>query len=217
MARKRLSDLLRQEVKKPLETENSETTANAEGLESPPEASEPEEPTLDATPKPVEPVESPTLAEPMPEPVNPLESVVTELKADLEQSQQQVRSLEQQIADLQTQLTTQTDLIKTLQVDQQQISKLKAELKQAKATALKLAETNTKLTADLTALQQQAKQAPKPEEKVPSAQRATTPSSSTPLKQEIIHKQQMQTLTHPMFPNKSLPGHLSDQDLGWVD
>jgi len=208
MARKRLSDLLREEVKKPSEASASPEPEVKEGPEKtkqPPEqeatASKvmPNEPSVEATgPSPRE------------------------------------TELEKQIADLKAELKQQTTAAKKLQTNLEHTEKryqqLETELAEAKQTALQLADNNAQLKQELDTLKQSQKpqQMPSsvPTKSVASAKpvpaSASTPSretsSSHPLtQQEVLRRRQADSLAHPMFPAGNSPGHLSEQDLGWVD
>jgi peptidoglycan hydrolase CwlO-like protein len=183
MARKRVSDVLREEVNKPVDVE-------AEVVEKASEAGK------DAI---------------APAPDTTQLALIETLKTELEQAKQREIALQNQVTQLQEKLDKQQDLIHDLNGDASKVDALKTELEQAKTTALRLAEVNATLTQELAALRAPARQpAPAPMVRADAAKRAMTP-------QEAMRQQQMQALSHPVFPAGPQPGQLSNQDLGWVD
>ncbi|HEY9615750.1 MAG TPA: hypothetical protein V6C64_02845 [Microcoleaceae cyanobacterium] len=242
MARKRLSDLLREEAGKPTADAKAVTP---EATESPAlEQNQDSEPAID--------VEAVPVNEGQPE----LETLVAELKTAVEQAEQREAELKQQVHDLKAELKTQAidlkqaksqletaerhndqletemnaqaaeikQLQSSLKTTEQKAKQLDAELTEAKQAALQLAEANSKLTQALEASKQSAKPAAKlaaqPAAK-PAAQPvarpvspATQPAPLTPA--DSFRQLQERSLAHPIFPNK-VPGQLTEQDLGWVD
>lgn len=125
MPRKRIGDLLREEVQKSLEPE-AENVQN--GGES---------------------------AQESPEPKIELETTVTDLRESLQEAQQRENSLQQQIADLQSDLQEQKTLVEKLEADIQRTNRLKAELEQARKVILQLSEANSKLTEEVNTLRKE--------------------------------------------------------------
>ena len=141
--KQRISDLLRQEAQKLPDTEDKsaiDTTA-VEVVEKDAKTVE-ESATIAATESPQD-DGSPTKAE--------LEATIAELKAALAQSQkleiaqQHEVSLQQQVIDLQSELSQQRELVAKLKKDLEEVNSLKSELKKTKEDALQLAEANSKL------------------------------------------------------------------------
>jgi chromosome segregation ATPase len=187
MARKRVADILREEVNKP-------AVAVAVAVE---------ESSSEAGNGAIAPASSPdTTAQ---------SALIDRLKTDLEQSKQRETTLQQQVTELQAKLDRQEDLIGEMQADLVKVDGLKAELEQAKSTVLRLAEVNANLTQELEALRSPSrKPSPAPMVRVDAATRSAA-------SQEAMREQQMQALSHPVFPAGNQPGQLSNQDLGWVD
>ncbi|MCL1462999.1 hypothetical protein [Argonema galeatum] len=92
-----------------------------------------------------------------------LEATIVELKAALEQASQlelahqHEGSLQQQVIELQSELTEQKNLVHKLQKDLKQVDKLKADLEQTKKEALQLADANSKLIEEMNALKKETK------------------------------------------------------------
>ncbi|KJH72824.1 hypothetical protein [Aliterella atlantica] len=140
-----------------------------------------------------------------------LEALVNDLRAALEESQKYSNSLEQKVADLQSDLQTQkasvqklkaelkeaeqnSSEIKTLRSEVGKIDKIKAELEDAKNFILQLSETNTK-----------------------SSKKPATPSKQS---QQIVPSKSNEVLTTPT--DKVIHSHLpsttlTNSDIGWVD
>lgn len=140
MAKKRISDLIHEEAQNLPDSDGTpviEVTAQ-EVLEE--DAEPANELPINATEKPTASSKSPTKAE--------LEATVTELKAALEQGSQKESLLQQQIADLRSELDEQKTFVKKLQKELEQAKPLKAELEQVKKAAVQLAEANSKLIAE---------------------------------------------------------------------
>lgn len=140
-----------------------------------------------------------------------LEALVNDLRAALEESQKYSNSLEQKVADLQSDLQTQkasvqklkaelkeaeqnNSEIKTLRSEVGKIDKIKAELEDAKNFILQLSETNTKSSKKPATASKQSQQI------VPSrsGEVLTTPSD------RVIHSH---------LPSTTL----TNSDIGWVD
>jgi predicted RNase H-like nuclease (RuvC/YqgF family) len=150
MARKRLGDLLRQEAEKSPNSESQpviEVTAE-ELLED--DTKTVEELPINTSNKSSANDTSPTKAE--------LEATVAELKAALEQghqlelAHQHEGSLQQQVNELQAELSEEKKLVQKLQKELEKANSFKAELDQAKKTALQLAQENSKLIEEINAL-----------------------------------------------------------------
>lgn len=140
-----------------------------------------------------------------------LEALVNDLRAALEESQKYSNSLEQKVADLQSDLQTQkasvqklkaelkeaeqnSSEIKTLRSEVGKIDKIKAELEDAKNFILQLSETNTK-----------------------SSKKPATPSKQS---QQIVPSKSKEILTTPTdrVIHSHLPSTtLTNSDIGWVD
>lgn len=228
MARKRLSDLLREEVQKPTEAD----TAPPEAVDAPTieiEAEVAAEPATDKTTK-SEPAKAtkktpaktakPDGANPAAESITALQTEIDTLTTALTTSENRVGELQKEIAALQAELQAKTTETQTLtsQLDKatQQARSLEQELAEAKQTILQLAETNTQLQAkQQTAIAPPAARPTTPAKPAPSTGKLTNSPLS---QQEIIHRRQAESLAHPIFPSTDkTPGQLSEQDLGWVD
>jgi chromosome segregation ATPase len=117
------------------------------------------------------------------------------LQAALQKAQQQEQTLQAQIDSLQTRLDQQTEQIQHLQAQLQPTHQLQAALEKAEAAARHLAALNEQLTAENALL------------KTPSTTALATPSKQS----------QFASLSHPVFPNSTLPSGMSDQEVGWFD
>lgn len=204
MARKRLSDLLREEVQKPTDND-ANTLASDNGKQKSAGSARSRKPAAGITPQPKAAAPAETKS---PE----SEAELKELKLELERSQQREASLKQELEALQTSLDQQDSLVKTLKADLSKADSLKGELEQAKKAALQLAEENTQLRETINSAKQQ-----KPAEVAAPPPKPTATPHHTALSQSEIMKRQTASLTHPVFPVGKSPGYLSDQDLGWVD
>lgn len=230
--KKRLSDLLREEVKKPAEAETSPATeaepakkdnrstgtarSNRQKAQSAKStAADPSPPETVAAPIPTVPADA-TGADP-----------VGPLKAALEAAKNQEVELKQEIARLTAELKTQTESTQQLQTQLQQVDthtqQLETELSEAKHTVLQLVEVNTQLKQDLESAKARSQpQAAAPPPAKPRQEEAK-PAKSAPLaasalsQQEMLRRRQQDSLAHPVFPAGPAPGHLSEVDLGWVD
>ncbi|HBB32205.1 MAG TPA: hypothetical protein DDZ80_27640 [Cyanobacteria bacterium UBA8803] len=164
MAKKRLTDLLREEVAKspePLDEDMQETTTEPQVQQN---AEAVEELTMNIQAKPSTRSSTPTKAE--------LEATVTELKAALAEAQnkettlaelkeawaeanKREASLQEQITDLQADLQQQKQSVEQLQKELQEIDQLKTELDKAKKAAVQLAQANEKLTQEISTLKKE--------------------------------------------------------------
>ncbi|HEY9848023.1 MAG TPA: hypothetical protein V6D28_01085 [Leptolyngbyaceae cyanobacterium] len=177
--KKRLSDLLRQEAQKLPDTEDKpivDTTAT-EVVEEDTATPEPLSAESSDNGKPAK-SSNPTKAE--------LEATVAELRAALEQAQklevaqEHEVALQQQVIDLQAELSEEKSQVQKLKKDLEQVKSLKAELEKAKKDleqvkslktelektkkeALQLAESNSKLIEEVNALKQEKEQEDKKE------------------------------------------------------
>jgi hypothetical protein len=144
----------------------------------------------------------------------------TALKVELEQAHQRELLLHRQISTLQTELET--------------LRALPAKLVQAEDTIRQLALANAKLTQTLDDLQTAnaqrvsaqtvhpptaKKQAaiPQSTRSLQPAAQAASPSAPVVDAHTALMQQQRNMLAHPIFPDKKLPGQMSDQDLDWFD
>lgn len=164
MVKKRLTDLLREEVEKSPEPngEKGEATSHEQHLEQ--DTDSVEKPTMNTRSQSSARRSTQTKAE--------LEATVTELRAALEEAQQQdttltqledaledankkEASLQQQIIALQADLQQQQKSVDKLQKQVETIDQLKTEFEQAKKAALQLAQANEKLTQEINALKKE--------------------------------------------------------------
>jgi chromosome segregation ATPase len=164
MAKRSLTDLLREEVEKSpdLEIENVQETTDDELIEQNAEAVE----TLpmNTRARPSARHSTPTKAE--------LEATITELRASLEEAQHKEETfaelkealdeahrkegaLQQQISDLQSDLQHQNRSVHKLEKELEKLAQLKTELEQAKKAAFQLAEANEKLNQEVQTLKKQ--------------------------------------------------------------
>ncbi|XGV96068.1 MAG: hypothetical protein ACAF41_25440 [Leptolyngbya sp. BL-A-14] len=138
MARRRLSDLLREEANK-----SSDDSATAAGAEPSPEAAK----------EPIAPKATPTKA------TTAAKSRSTKQTAAPAETKTMTttkdESLQQKIADLTAALDAQTATTKQLQTELEQMHSLKTELEQVRKEMHELTETNAKLTKELKAAQSQ--------------------------------------------------------------
>lgn len=184
--KKRLSDLLREEAQK--------SPSEAEAIQ-------------EATSKPIEP--DPTLSETepshdldQPSPLNTatpakriptkaeLETTVSELREALNESHRKENSLQQQIADLKSDLQEQKILIQKLLVELEPTNQIKAELEQAKKVILQLLEDSSKNTQEV------------------NPQRKEKESRS----QKLALKESSNTSIQP-----TSSGEVFEQNVGWFD
>ena len=161
MAKKSLTDLLREEVEKSpdLELENAGENTDDEIIE--PNTESVEKLPMNTSDKPSAKHASATKAE--------LEATITELqaalkeaqhkeetfaelKADLEEAYRKEGALQQQINDLQSELQHQKKSVHKLEKELEKIEHLKADLQQAKKAAVQLADANEKLIEEVNTL-----------------------------------------------------------------
>src|ERR671932_825165 len=173
MAKKRLTDLLREEMQKSPELEGEEVTGITAVEES----------QMNTPSKPSTRNASPTKAE--------LEATVAELRAalknaekaaqdkeeffsDLEnalkESHAKERSLQQQISELQSELQHQKETGEKLKKNLEKIDQLKIEFEKAKTAALQLAQVNEKLTKEIDTLKKEKEDLKAQGRKVPTQQ-----------------------------------------------
>lgn len=178
MTKKRLEDLLREEAGKPHDSETealpemkslSETNADPLPINGP------------ATSRPKR--TNPTKAE--------LETTVSELEEALDTAHQNENSLQQQVADLQSELQEQKTLVEKLQEVLEHSDQLKAELEEAKAVILRLSATNSKTT----------------QYDIRKGSKDVAGSQALSLK-KLPHQ-----VTQSDIPSKKL----TDRDIGWFD
>ena len=158
MAKKSLTDLLREEVQKSpdLEAENAqEITAVEESPMNTPSKpgtrnSSPTKADLETT------VAQLTAALEKAKQATPAQAeLVSELKNALTESQEKESSLQQQITELQSELKQQKQTVEKLQAQLEKLDPLKIEFEQAKTAALQLAQVNEKLTQEIDTLKQE--------------------------------------------------------------
>jgi chromosome segregation ATPase len=164
MAKKRLTDLLREEVEKSpdLNSATDRKTNDDEHIEHSAEAVE--KSPMNTPAKPSAKRSNATKAE--------LEATVTKLRAALEEAQKKAaafadlkesleeshrkeKALQQQITELQADLQHQNESLEKVQKDLKKIADLKTEFEQAKKAAVQLAEANEKLTEEVNALKKE--------------------------------------------------------------
>jgi len=243
MVRKRLSDMLREEAQKPVETESESAltdqapVSSAGAAQSKP-AAKPKSTTTGSRAASASQSSIAAKAE-----ATAIAPEVTRLKAELETAAKQVADLNQQITDLKAELGNQSTAAKKLQTNsekaEQRSQQLETELSEAKQTILQLAEVNSQLKQDLTAkptaaipetlakLSTGLRREIAPPLKTLPATLPTVPAEANPaeakkntrtaLSQQDLLRRQQKSLAHPVFPAGNPPGHLSEQDLGWVD
>lgn len=193
MTKKRLVDLLREEAQ---ESPDPETEVTQEAAPDQLEAdttlleTEPPDKTT-AEPSSVDPAATlrakrtdPTKAEP--------ETTVLELQEILQAAYGKENSLQQQIANLQSDLQEQKILVQKLQATLEQSNQIKAELEQAKKVILQLSEANSKTTQEVNA--------PKQENKGTSSQ-----------------KLGLKKLPHHSIQSNAPASNISNVDIGWFD
>ena len=201
MARKRLSDLLREEVQKP--TEESVTDATAATSE-----------TIEVVAETVD--------------VTAIAARDTVLQQQLDDLKTQFQD---QIAELKAEIKQHTTANKKLQTSlekaEQQTHQLTTELETARQTILQLAENNAQLKKDLDAAQ--VAQRPTTPSRSPAPSRPSLPVPAAPVpvaptqsprsltQQEVLRRRQADSLAHPVFPVDKLQGQGSEPDVGWFD
>jgi len=201
--KKRLSDLLRDEAQKPpSEAEAIQEAAPDQPLEPDTTLSETEPTTSYETTDEPSPLDTaaprakriPTKAE--------LETTVSELREALKDSHGKENSLQQQIADLQSDLQEQKILLQKLLAELEQTSQIKAELEQAKKVILQLVDDSSKTTQEA------------------NTRSKTTQEANTPKKENKDLRSQKLALKklpqHSIQPN-SPSGEIFERNVGWFD
>ena len=202
MARRRLTDLLREEVQKPEEssvepvetTQKTETAGAAKAETAKVDTAKAETAKVDAVTKAAA-IAAAAAAK-----------SIAVLQTTLEQTQQREGDLKNQVTDLQAKLDEQQKLVKSLQSDLKRSDKLQKDLEEARKDALQLADANTKLAQEIETLK-----------KPPSQPQPTAAIAKTAAPAEQARQRQIRTLSHPVFPNEPLPGQGSTLDTGWMD
>ncbi|NJP08347.1 MAG: hypothetical protein HC866_01810 [Leptolyngbyaceae cyanobacterium RU_5_1] len=220
MARKRLSDLLREEAQKPADSQADAVAVNTPEINS--DSTTATAKTSTRTSKTTSSAKPPgDNALEQSSTQSTLDADVIELKNALEEAEQREAELKKQVAELKADLKNQTASEKRLQTSLEKAAQrnqdLETELAEAKQTALQLAEANSQLkqTLDIPPKQVPQKQEAK---SLQPADQPTQPPPPAPLtQQEMIRRRQERSLAHPIFPTGKPPGQLSEQDLGWVD
>lgn len=241
MVRKKLSDMLREEAQKPAEIPSDESSmgqGEAASAAPPPPATTHRR---TATGSRTKTSQSSTAAKQVDskevdseEKATAIAAEVNTLKAELAAAIQQTDELNQQASELRAELEHQLATAKKLQTASEKTERrsqqLETELSAAKQTILQLVEVNSQLKQDLIAKPAVAIHEMTPKEIVsPPVQSLSKPLSTipaeakkntlaaTPLSQQELLRRQKKSLAHPVFPAGNPPGHLSEQDLGWVD
>lgn len=198
MARRRLSDLLREEANKPSE---DGTAAGAEQS-----ADEPDAENLDMA------EESVTIASSSPTKASTAaKSTSAKHTAAIPQepSAQQDETLLQQIADLTSALDTQKVTVETLQTELEQMHGLKTELEQTRKDMRQLTDANAKLTQELKTLQ---------------TKKPALDSSASPETAKAYKPQELKLAPAPVEPGQTVhveasghPLNSFNRDVGWFD
>ena len=169
MAKKSLTDLLREEVEKSPDLELENAGENTDDEIRDPDTEAVEKLPMNTSDKPSAKQSSATKAE--------LEATITELqaalkeaqhkeetfaelKADLEEAYRKEGALQQQINDLQSELQHQKKSVHKLEKELEKIEHLKADFEQAKKAAIQLADANEKLIEEVNTLKK-GKETPK--------------------------------------------------------
>ena len=212
MAKKSLGDLLREEVQKPLELQDSQELAESPTLEVD-EFVEPEEtPSVQEQPLEI------TASEPETTSASyisrarttkaELETMVSELKKTLQQARRQEKSLQQQLTDLQSDLQEQKTLVKKLQADLINGEQIKAELEQAKKVILQLSEVNSKSSEKV---EYSAK------EKVEHSVKEKVDHSVKKNQNLKLQRLPLENSDYPLAQPSSPSTELSNKEVGWFD
>jgi predicted RNase H-like nuclease (RuvC/YqgF family) len=130
MAKKSISDLLREQVNKPIDSE-------VVSQEPTPVVSDSESTATEVTSQTQE-VSTTGSSQSTPETPNPLEKTVTELNTSLEKVTQRGNKLQAQVSSLEGELNSQKDLVKQLSNELQQAQGVKSELETQKHLVNKL-------------------------------------------------------------------------------
>lgn len=210
MAKKRLSDMLRQEVEKPTDVLDVEAKPVEESQNYDLSASNGDQIVNLVVATPTDNGANATITN--------LEATIAELKKSLEEAQKREKKLHDKINDLQTDLKEQKDSAKKLQKDLEQSNNTKAELTEVKKAALHLAETNSKLIEEIDNLK-------KPQETPKSIVPQQTIKSIVP--QETSKSIVSQETSKPIVPRKTQEKRFqtfaqqatssSTSDLGYLD
>jgi DNA repair exonuclease SbcCD ATPase subunit len=213
MARKRLSDLLREEVQK------GDAVPVVEAAQVPAKPASKRQKAATPSRKPTSNGTKATVAEPVEAEILEVEtpSELSNAKAALERSQQREAALKQENSALQQELDRKEAQIHSLQADLEKAQSFRTELDKAKQDALHLAEENSRLVAELQSLKEQTPKTTPVQAKPAPVEAAPPPAESALTPSERLRRQQIRSLAHPVFPAGSSPGQLSDLDLGWVD
>lgn len=121
-----------------------------------------------------------------------LEKTVTELKELLLEAQQRENSLQEEIADLQSDLEEQKTLVQKLQADLGRTNQFKADLEQARKVILQLSEANSKFTEEAN----------------------TQKKENEGLRSQTSR---LNKIPHHSMQEKAPSTKLSNRDIGWVD
>lgn len=193
MARRRLSDLLRDEVNKP--SDDATAAAGAEQT-----ADEPDAEALDAAGQTATIASAGhTKASTAAKHHSTKQDETTAIQTTPEQKQDE--ALGQQIADLTSALDAQKVTIEQLQVDLEYMNALKTELEQTRKDVRQLANSNAKLTEELKTLQTQK----------------TAAETSTLATKAPAHSYQELRLSSPPIAPTSNPPNSFNKDVGWFD
>lgn len=162
MAKKSLTDLLREEVQKSpeleseLEGENIQDTTAVEELQmnTPSKARTRTSSTTKAELETTV-AELKAALKKAEKAAQDKEEIFTDLKKALEESHENEGSLQQQINELQSELQQQKQFVEKLQNAQKQLEQIKTEFEKAKKAAVQLAEVNEKLAQEMDTLKKQ--------------------------------------------------------------
>lgn len=207
MAKKRLSDLLREEVNTPAIPQGEVTT--------PPETAPVASETQPTSPKSLETTPPPKLAS---------EAESTELNKALQTANERIKTLQDQVNKLELELEQKTNLIQTLQEQLQPVDQLQKELETQKSLITKL---NTEL-AEAEPLKSELKTQKQLVEKLyaelQTIEAEKTPSEPTPeaAPQSLVVVSQSPHYLRPQLPMRYVASTapstiLSDEEIGWFD
>lgn len=152
MAKKSLTDLLREEVKKTPEVEGEKfqkVTAVEKSQMNTPNPPRTTNSSLTKAELQAKVAELKTSLEKAKKTAQDKEEILIELKNALTESHEKESSLQEQITELQSELQEQKKSVEKLQNTQEKLEQLKTEFEQAKTAALRLAEVNEKLTKEI--------------------------------------------------------------------
>lgn len=166
MAKKRLTDLLREEVEKSPDLESATVgktsddqpidqnteTVHQLPMSTPPKSSTS---TRHSTPTKAELETTVTELQAALEEAQQKEAAFADLKNALEESHKKESELQHQITELQSDLYNQNKSLQKLQKELEKITEIKAELEQAKKAASQLAKANEKLNSEIEALKKE--------------------------------------------------------------